>query len=322
MQILNNADNAAAAPRGSIVHLTTPMDGEGRFDPERLEALIDWHIDAGTDGLVVPGAFHETLNLSASDRIGIMQTAVRAAAGRIPVMAFCRGGNLSYVRKACAACGDAGVDGIFVTTPYRGADESAVIHYFTTVADESPIPVFINNAPDETGLSLSYDAARLLCAHDGVAGMLEAGRDVALTARFGRLVGAGFALYAGNDATILPILSLGGVGAVSTLANVFPEQSHNMIMAYLNGYEEIARRIQRRCADLVSALHTGGGPALKAAMAHVGRDAGNFVCQSSGELDEESRRTLLRLIDEFVNDFESVRKRARTAPVFLSATSA
>jgi 4-hydroxy-tetrahydrodipicolinate synthase len=296
---------AAGMPRGSLVHLTTPLGAGGDLDAGLLEELILWHISAGTDGIVVPGTPFETLRLSAAERRAIIETSVRAAGGRIPVMAFCRGGNTAYVMKECASCADLGVSGIFVRTPYRGAGDEEVLRYFAAVAEASPIPIIMNNAPDETGLALRYETARQLRGHDRIAGILESGRDISLTARFGRLADAGFVLYAGNDDAILPMLSLGGAGAVSTLANVLPGQTHNMILSYLRGGEKIAHRMQRRCLDLVGILQAGGGAAVKAAMGCAGVDAGGFRSPLE-ELSQESLLTLRRVMGE-VQAFERQR---------------
>jgi 4-hydroxy-tetrahydrodipicolinate synthase len=232
-------------------------------------------------------------------------------------MAFCRGGNTAYVMKECAACAELGASGVFVRTPYRGAGDEEVLRYFMAVAEASPLPIVMNNAPDETGLALRYETARQLRGHERIAGILESGRDISLTARFGRLAGENFILYAGNDDAILPVLSLGGAGAVSTLANVLPGQTRSMILSYLNGSERIARRMQRRCLDLVSILQSEGGAAVKAAMGHAGVNAGAFKGPIE-DLSQEALLTLRRVMDE-AREFEAGTKIRRITPAICAA---
>ena len=259
---------------GSGVALVTPFRDQA-VDYERLEKLIDWQIEAGTDALIVLGTTGEPSTIAPAERSAIIECAVERCAGRVPVYV---GTGSNCTRTAVAQSIEAqrlGADGLLVVTPYYNkASQRGLIEHYNAIADSVEVPIIVYNVPGRTGLNLPPEVMLELAKHPLLCGFKEAATNPAQLMRLFELLGDGIAIYSGNDDLVLPMMALGARGVISVAANVAPAQVHAMAMGWLRGEIDASRRLQFDLLPLIRALFSEVSPIpVKAALAMMGRIA-------------------------------------------------
>ena len=259
---------------GSGVALVTPFRDQA-VDYERLEKLIDWQIEAGTDALIVLGTTGEPSTIAPAERSAIIECAVERCAGRVPIYV---GTGSNCTRTAIAQSIEAqrlGADGLLVVTPYYNkASQRGLIEHYTAIADSVEVPIIVYNVPGRTGLNLPPEVMLELAKHPLLCGFKEAATNPAQLMRLFELLGDGIAIYSGNDDLVLPMMALGARGVISVAANVAPAQVHAMAMGWLRGEIDASRRLQFDLLPLIRALFSEVSPIpVKAALAMMGRIA-------------------------------------------------
>ncbi|HSL93309.1 MAG TPA: 4-hydroxy-tetrahydrodipicolinate synthase [Bacillota bacterium] len=280
--------------KGSGVALVTPFQNDG-VNYHSLRNLIDWHIDQGTDALIVCGTTGESATLSRQEKQSVISSAVEHAAGRIPVVAGTGGNNTAESAELSRFAADAGADALLLVTPYYNkATQNGLVTHFASIADSAGIPCILYNVPGRTGLNMKPETVARLAQHPLICGIKEASGDISQIARVARLCPGDFALYAGNDDQIVPTLSLGGVGVISVVANVLPRQTHELVHLYLDGMTREARELQLAMLPLIDALFCEVNPIpVKAALNLMGHQAGALRAPLS-EIEADSQASLIR----------------------------
>ena len=257
--------------QGMATALITPMTPEG-IDYEALGRLIEFQIANGINALVVMGTTGENATIEPEDQERVIRYTVEKVAHRIPVIAG-TGGNctahaLEQTRVAC----EAGVDGVLVVTPYYNkATQNGLVAHFTAVADTSGVPVILYNVPGRTGCNLLPETAAKLAEHPNIVGIKEATGNMAQMVHLSALCGDKLAIYSGEDALTVPMMAMGGAGAISVLSNVVPKEAVAMSDACLAGDFQTAADLQCRLLPLINALFSEVNPIpAKAAMAAMG----------------------------------------------------
>lgn len=246
--------------KGSACALITPFS-DGEIDYAALDKLIEKQIAGGTAALVIGGTTAEAATLTDYERYKLFDFAAERCVGRCKLI-FGTGTNdtkkaLEHTREA----GRRGCDGVLVVTPYynKGTDSGIVKHYLQ-IAEASPAPVLLYNVPSRTGVNLPLSVVSILAEHENIVGIKEAGdsadRLVAL-----RELGASLALYAGNDSATYTVLSLGGAGVISVMANAYPEWMARICDLYFDGKGEQSLVEQIRALPLIRALFCETNPA-------------------------------------------------------------
>jgi 4-hydroxy-tetrahydrodipicolinate synthase len=277
------------------VALITPFYGDQSVNYEMLSQLIERQIQEGTDALIVCGTTGEPATLSEEERKRIIVLAVEKTAKRIPVIVG-TGANCteSAVHNALQAQ-ELGADGILVVTPfYNKATQNGLYLHYKAIADAvKELPLVIYNVPSRTGCNIKpATVAALADACRNICGVKEASGDISQVAELSRLVGEKIAIYSGNDDQIVPVLSLGGKGVISVLANVIPRETHEMVTAFLSGDTGRARALQLRFLPLIRQLFSEVNPIpVKAAMQEIGFDCGALRLPLT-ELETEHRKAL------------------------------
>ena len=152
-----------------------------------------------------------------------------------------------------------------------------MVNHFTQVADAVHTPVYVYNVPGRTGVTISYEALAEISKHKNIVGIKEASGDMSLICKFSKLINDNFNIYSGNDDINVPLLSMGGAGVISVLANILPKETHDMAMAYLNGDVKKARDMQIKYLDFINALFIETNPIpIKEAMNLVGLNVGGY----------------------------------------------
>lgn len=256
---------------GMATALVTPMTTNG-IDYEALGRFIDFQITSGINALVAMGTTGENATIEPMDQYEVIRFTVQRAAGRVPVIAGTGTNNTAHVlentRRAC----EAGADAVLVVTPYYNkATQSGLIAHFTAVADASTVPVILYNVPGRTGCNIQPKTLAVLAEHPNIVALKEASGNMAQFMQMQRLVGDKIAIYSGEDALTVPMMSIGCKGAISVLSNVVPAQAVAMTNAALAGDYEEAARLQLSMLPLTDALFSQVNPIpVKAAVAAMG----------------------------------------------------
>jgi len=262
---------------GSGVALITPFRNN-EVDFEKLREIIEWHIENKTDAVIVCGTTGESATMSDKERRAVIKFAVDVVQKRIPVIAGSGSNNTAYSVELSKYCEDVGADGLLIVTPYYNkATETGLIKHYEAIAANVNIPIILYNVPGRTGVNLSATTVKKLSQIKNIAAIKEASGDISKVAEISRLCGQEFSIYSGNDDIIVPVLSLGGKGVISVVANILPEDTHNMVYEYLNGNIEKAREIQLKMNGLINSLFIEVNPIpIKTAMNLMGMEVGEL----------------------------------------------
>ncbi len=263
--------------KGSGVAICTPFNSSG-VNYDTFERLIQLHLDEGTDALVVCGTTGEPSTMTTKEKCGTIKFAVQQVNGKIPVIAGVGGNNTADVLESAKRAQDCGADAILAVTPYYNkCSKSGLRKHFLALADTTDLPIVIYNVPSRTAVNMDAQTFCELAEHKNIAAVKEASADISQIADYARLCRGKADLYSGNDDHIVPLLSLGGIGVISVLANIMPRYTHDMVMAFLEGDVAKARDMQLEVNPLVSALFCEVNPIpVKTALGLMGYDMGEF----------------------------------------------
>jgi dihydrodipicolinate synthase len=259
--------------KGSGVALITPMRQDGSVDFEKLDELTEWHVQQGTDAIVACGTTGEASTLDDDEHIAVIEAVVKQVNGRIPVIGGTGSNNTKHGIELAKRAEAVGANGLLIVTPYynKATKRSLVAHY-TAICNETSLPVILYSVGSRTGFNLTPDLVAELKKIPNVKGIKEASGDIAQIAEIALLVDEDFALYSGNDDQALPLMSLGGAGVISTIANVAPKQTSEMIHNFLNGNFEAAKNEQLRQLPLIHAIFSEVNPVpIKTAVSLLGK---------------------------------------------------
>ena len=280
---------------GSMVAIATPMSEDGGIDWPGWERLLDFHLQASTDGIVVAGTTGESASLELSEVAELTRRAVARCRGRAQVVVGA-GGNgtaatVDRVRKLSAL----GVDGVLLVTPYYNKPpQEGLFRHFSAAADASQAPVILYNVPSRTAVDLLPATVARLARHPRIVALKEA---VGTRERGVQLIEAcpaDFALLSGDDASNVELMSIGAKGVISVTANIAPRQMHEVCAACRAGDFAAARRIDATLAALHRDLFVESNPIpVKWALAELGL-IGNAIRLPLVELSAAHRETVRR----------------------------
>lgn len=263
--------------KGAGVALVTPFHEDESVNYEALEELLEMQIAGHTDAIIVCGTTGEPSTMTKEERISVIKFAVEKVSGRVPVIAGTGGNNTREAIEMSKTAEDLGVDGLLVVTPYynKATQEGLFLHY-KAIADAVNIPIIMYNVPSRTGLNLLPETAvRIARECKNVVGIKEASGNIDQITNLAKLGRGVLDIYSGNDDEVIPILSLGGIGVISVLSNIAPQETHDMVMEFLEGDRTKALDIQLKYLDVIHALFCEVNPIpAKAALNMMGKSAG------------------------------------------------
>ena len=257
--------------QGMATALITPMTPEG-IDYETLGRFIEFQIESGINALVVMGTTGENATVEGPDQQQVIRFTVEKVAHRVPVIAGTGTNCTAHVLEQTKAACEAGVDGVLVVTPYYNkATQKGLVTHFTAIADASTVPVILYNVPGRTGCNLLPETAAVLAEHPNIVGIKEAAGNMAQMVQLRALCGDELPIYSGEDALTVPMMAMGGAGAISVLSNVAPKEAVAMSDACLAGDYQKAADLQCKLLPLIDALFSEVNPIpAKAAVAAMG----------------------------------------------------
>ena len=278
--------------QGSIVALITPFHADGTVNFERLGEILDWHVAQGTDGILVLGTTGESSTMSHEEDDEVCRFAIDRVAGRVPVIAGSGSNSTGTQLEKSKKYARMGADALLCITPYYiKANAEGMYRHFADVADAVDVPVILYNVPGRTGCAIPEETVARLARHPNICGIKEASGDISYAARIARYLSDDFQMFCGNDDITLPLLSLGASGVISVWANIMPAACHQMVMDYLEGRREQARKAQLKYLDLINGLFMEVNPIpVKEAMNLMGMDVGGYrlpLCPMSSEHREK-----------------------------------
>lgn len=263
--------------QGSAVALVTPFTQDG-VDFKKLGELVEYHIENNTDALVVCGTTGEATTMSDEEQLAVIKYVVDKTNKRIPVIAGTGSNNTMHSIYLSQEAERLGADGLLVITPYYNkANANGLKLHFETIANSVNLPIIMYNVPGRTSMNMKPSLVAELAKIENIVAIKEASGDLAQVAELCRLVPDDFAVYSGNDDSILPLLALGGKGVISVLANVCPQETHDLVQKFFDGDIEGSRNIQLKLKPLIDALFIEVNPIpVKTAMNLLGFEVGNL----------------------------------------------
>lgn len=286
--------------KGAFTAQITPFDGDNNLDEEGLRWNIRSQIDGGIDGLVPVGTTGECATLSHEEHKSVVEIAVDEADGEVPVIAGTGSNSTREALKLTKHAKEVGADGVLLVAPYYNKPtQRGLFQHYKKLA-EIEIPQIIYNIPSRTGRNIEPETIIELSKLENVAGVKEASGDLNQVMKISHETDEDFDVLSGDDRLTLPILSLGGVGAISVASNLVPGKLSEMIMSYLDGDVQTAQDIHFELLPLFEALfiETNPGP-VKAAMEILGDPAGKPrmpLVEASEETKEQLREVLGDLV--------------------------
>lgn len=287
--------------KGAGVAIVTPMKNNEDVNYEKLQELIDFQIDNGTDSIIITGTTGEASTLSEEEHIDVIKAAVDFTKGRIPVVA---GTGSNCTRTAIRLSQEAervGADGLLVVTPYYNkASQAGLIKHYSEIADNTKLPIILYNVPGRTGCNLLPETvATLFKSKENIVGLKEATGNMSQAYKNLLYTDGKLDMYSGEDGLVLPMMAMGGIGVISVWSNVAPKQVHDLCDSFFKGDLTTAQKLQMEALPLIDALFCDVNPIpVKTAMNLMGMEVGPFrgpLC----EMNEANTAKLVKAMKEY-----------------------
>ncbi len=263
--------------KGSGVALVTPYKN-GNIDFEKLAEVIEYHIKEGTDAFIVCGTTGEASTMTDEEQVETIKFVIDKTNKRIPVIAGTGSNNTAHSIHLSQKAEELGADGLLIITPYYNkSTQKGLVSHFNAIADSVNIPIIAYNVPGRTGVNIKPSTLAQMAKHKNIVAVKEASGDISQVAEMARVCPDGFGIYSGNDDMILPLLSLGGCGVISVVANICPKDTHDLVAKYFEGDIEGSRKLQLDMKPLIDSLFIEVNPIpVKTAMNLLGFDMGEL----------------------------------------------
>jgi 4-hydroxy-tetrahydrodipicolinate synthase len=257
---------------GSIPALVTPFR-DGRVDEAALAAFVDWQVAEGSSGLVPCGTTGESATLSIEEHDHVVALTVKAARGRVPVIAGCGSNDTAVALAHMESAARAGADVALVVCPYYNKPgQRGLLAHFRHLADHGPLPILLYNIPGRSGIDMATETMAELADHPRIIGVKESTGDIERVSQIRQECGRDFLILSGNDYMTLGIIAHGGHGAISVTANVAPALNARQVKACLAGDFATALALQDQLYPLHRALFTDASPGpVKHALGVLGK---------------------------------------------------
>ncbi len=253
--------------------IITPFTDDG-IDFNKFEELIEFQIKGGADALIVCGTTGEASTMPDEEHKSVIKFAVDKVNKRVPVIAGTGSNDTHHAIDLSKYAEEAGADAILTVTPYYNkTTQKGLYEHFKAIANSIKIPAILYNVPSRTNLNINPETVKALSEIENIVGIKEC--NFSQVGDIVNLCGEDFAIYSGEDGAVVPFLSMGGLGVISVMANIIPQDTHNIVAKYLDGNIEEARKLQLKTLNLIKALFIEVSPIpIKAAMNLLGMNVG------------------------------------------------
>lgn len=287
--------------KGAGVAIVTPMKNNEDVNYDKLQELIDFQIDNGTDSIIITGTTGEASTLTEEEHVQVVKAAVEFTKGRVPVVA---GTGSNCTRTAVRLSQEAervGADGLLIVTPYYNkASQAGLIKHYSEIADNTKLPIILYNVPGRTGCNLLPETvATLFKTKENIVGLKEATGNMAQAYKNMLYTDGKLDMYSGEDGLVLPLMAMGGIGVISVWSNIAPKQVHELCDSFFKGDLATAQKLQMEALELVDALFCDVNPIpVKTAMNLMGMEVGPFrgpLC----EMSEAGKAKLIKAMRDY-----------------------
>lgn len=261
--------------KGCGTALATPFTEDG-INFEELRKMIEFQILEGVDSLIICGTTGESSTMSTEEKKAVIEFSVRIANGRVPIIAGTGGNNTKEAISMSKYAESVGADGLLLVTPYYNkTTQQGLIAHFTKIAESVKLPIILYSVQSRTGMNIEPETCLALSKVPNIVAIKEASGNISQVAEIAKLCQDELTIYSGNDDQIVPILSLGGLGVISVLSNLYPKFVHEMVMDYLTGNWQKACSSQLNALPLIKALFCEVNPIpVKYALNRIGFNCG------------------------------------------------
>lgn len=287
--------------KGSGVAIVTPFKEDGSIDYDKLDELIDYHCENKTDSIIICGTTGESATMTEEEHMDCVKFAIERTKKRIPVVAGTGSNCTRTAIDMSKEAAESGADGLLVVTPYYNkATQAGLIAHYTAVAKEAKAPIIMYSVASRTGCNIEpATVAALVKNVDNIVGVKEASGNISQIAKIMSMTDGNIDLYSGNDDQIVPLLSLGGIGVISVLANVAPKETHDICAKFFEGDIEGSAKLQLKAIPLIDRLFCEVNPIpVKRAMKLMGMDCGPLRMPLT-ELTVEHEQSLAQAMKDF-----------------------
>ena len=261
--------------RGCGTAIATPFT-EDNINLTEFAKLVEYQIIEGIDAIIVCGTTGESSTMTLEEKKTLIKFSVELIDKRVPLIVGAGSNNTATSIEMSQYAESVGADGLLLVTPYYNkTTQEGLIHHYNSIANKTTLPIILYNVPSRTGLNILPETCLELSKTENIVAIKEASGNISQIAKIAALCGNNLSIYSGNDDQNIPILSLGGIGAISVLSNVAPRFTHNMIYDFLNGNIEKARFAQLQSLELIESLFCEVNPIpVKTALNMMGYNFG------------------------------------------------
>lgn len=283
-----------------ITAMVTPFTGEGAVDYETAAKLSRYLVENGSTALVVAGTTGEGPALCNTEKMQLLKTVAEAVSGKAAVIAGTGGNSTTASVELTGQAAEYGADGVMLVTPYYNRpSQEGLYQHFKTVAAATRLPVMLYNVPGRTGVNMTAETTLRLSEIDNIVGVKEASGNLEQVAAICKGAPRGFAVYCGDDALTLPMLSVGAQGVVSVASHLAGNRLAEMVVSYQKGQTERAREIHWELMPLFRGLFMATNPVpVKAALEMLGFNVG-LPRLPLAPLNEAERNNLRALLSNY-----------------------
>lgn len=287
--------------KGSGVAIVTPMKENFEINYDKLEEMIEFQVDQGTDCIVIAGTTGESSTLSMEEHKEVIEAAVRFTNHRVPVVAGTGSNCTATAVQLSQEAQEAGADGLLIVTPYYNkATQKGLIGHYTKIANAVKLPIIMYNVPSRTGCNILPETAAYLFQNvENITGIKEATGNVSQAAKTMYLTDGKLDMYSGEDGIVVPLMAIGAIGVISVWANIAPRKVHEMCMKFMDGDIADAARMQLEAEPLVDALFSEVNPIpVKKALNLMGMGVGPLRAPLC-EMEEQNAKKLAEVMKAY-----------------------
>ncbi|MFQ5646465.1 MAG: 4-hydroxy-tetrahydrodipicolinate synthase [bacterium] len=281
---------------GSMVAIVTPFS-EGKIDRDALAELVEFQLAGGTHAIVPCGTTGESATLSFEEHKEVVKLVVEVVAGRVPVLAGTGSNCTREAQELTISAREAGADGALVISPYYNKpSQEGLYQHYAYLARETAFPIVMYNVPGRTSLNMEPKTVARLAEIDNIVGIKEASGSLKQITEIITLTGDDFRVYSGDDFIVLPIMSVGGDGVISVVANIIPNEMAQLVLDFQANEYENARKLQLKVFPLCQAMFCDTNPVpVKTALSLMGKIKGDLRLPLAG-LSPEKREDLKKTL--------------------------
>ena len=241
--------------------MVTPFDEQGQIDEGLTHRLVEHLITNGTDSLIINGTTGESPTVTREEKLQMLRWVKDAAKGRVPIIAGTGSYNTAESIEMTKEAEELGVDGVMLVVPYYNKpNQPAMYRHFSTIAEETDLPILLYNIPGRSGVNMTAETTIALSKVSNIRAVKEASGDIEQMAMIVEGAAEGFSVYSGDDGMTLPLLSVGGKGVISVAAHVLGNEMQQMMQAFERGELATAAQMHRRLLPAFKALFSEPNP--------------------------------------------------------------